>query len=296
MQKKPVNGVAVIALSSLFFGLMAVITRVVSAEVPAAQIAAIRFAVGAVGCVGIYAGQRRWPVLSNWKMLAARGVLGGLAVVTYFFAIQELGAAPATVLNYSSPIYAAVFAAWFLGERTTFARKAGLVVATAGAVVVTFSNTSAANPLVPSLGAIAGILSALAGGGAMTAIRRLRNDTDALTIFFAFCVVGFLVSLPLAAPGWVAMSPRATALCLVVGLLSIGGQLLFTYGMGFTTATMGSATTQLVPAVAWALALGWLGEPVTRWGVVGALLCVSGVLLGVVTWRVGRPTEPKTAP
>jgi hypothetical protein len=72
-------------------------------------------------------------------------------------------------------------------------------------------------------------------------------------------------------------------------LLSIAGQLLFTWGMGFTSATAGSATTQLVPAVAWTLALGWLGEPVTVLGVVGALLCVSGVLLGVVPWREVLP-------
>ena len=46
--KQRINGVAVIAVSSLFFGLMAVMTRLLSGEVPAAQVAAIRFAVGIV--------------------------------------------------------------------------------------------------------------------------------------------------------------------------------------------------------------------------------------------------------
>ena len=285
VSKRVVNGTAVIAVSSLFFGVMAVLTRTLAGQVPAAQIAAVRFAVGIAGCGLLFAWNRRMPSLVQWRLLGLRGLFGGVAVVTYFFAIERLGAAPATVLNYSSPIYAAAFAAWFLGETSTSLRRVGLLVATSGAVLVTFSSGSVANPLVPDIGAIAGVLSAISGGAAMTVIRRLRNDTDALTVFLAFCVVGLLVSVPLAAPGWVPMSGHALAICLAVGVLSIAGQLLFTCGMGFTSATSGSATTQLVPAVAWTLALGWLGEPVTVLGVVGAVLCVSGVLLGVVPWR-----------
>jgi drug/metabolite transporter (DMT)-like permease len=291
-----VNGIAVIAVSSLFFGVMAVFTRLLAGEIPAAQIAAFRFAVGIAGCGVIYAWKRQLPRLTQWRFLALRGLFGGVAVVTYFFAIERLGAARATVLNYSSPIYAAVFAAWFLGETSTTTRRLGLLIATSGAMLVTFSSGSVENPFVPDVGAIAGIVSAISGGAAMTAIRRLRNDTDALTVFFAFCVVGLLVSAPLAAPGWVPISAHALRILLAVGLLSIGGQLLFTYGMGFTSATSGSATTQLVPAVAWTLALGWLGEPVTLLGVVGAVLCVSGVLLGVVPWRELMPARRPTAP
>lgn len=283
--KPRVNGIAVIAVSSLFFGLMAVLTRLLAGEVPSTQVATIRFAVGAIGCVFLFGWKKRKPDFTQWRLLAVRGVSGGIAVVTYFFAIERLGAAAATVLNYSSPIYAAVFAAWLLKETSTPLRRLGLVVATSGAVFVAFSTGSAANPFVPDIGAVAGVISAIAGGASMTAIRRLRDDTDAITVFFAFCLVGFLVSLPLAAPGWVPLSGRASWICLAVGVLSIAGQLLFTWGMGFTSATAGSATTQLVPAVAWTLALGWLGEPVTTLGVIGAVLCVSGVLLGVVPWR-----------
>lgn len=240
--------------------------------------------------------QRRTPDLRQWRLLLLRGLFGGVAVVTYFFAIERLGAAPATVLNYSSPIYAAVFAAWFLGETTTRLKRLALLVATSGAALVAFSSGSSAHPLVPDVGAIAGVLSAVAGGAAMTVIRRLRDDTDALTIFLAFCVVGLVVSLPLAAPHWVPLDGRALGICLAVGVLSIAGQLIFTYGMGFTSATAGSATTQLVPAVAWVLALGWLGEPVTALGVTGAVLCVGGVLLGVVRWGDLRPRARSTGP
>ncbi len=279
------SGTAVIAVSSLFFGLMATLVRLLAGVVPSAQLTAIRFAVGLVGVALIFAARGRRPNLARWRLLLLRGLFGGVAVVTYFFAIERLGAASATVLNYSSPVYAALFAGWWLRETTAPLSRVGLVVATAGAALVALSSGSGASALVPDVGAVAGVLSAVAGGAAMTVIKRLRDDTDAETVFFAFCAVGLVVSLPLAAPGWVPMAGPAVALAVGIGLLSIAGQLLFTWGMGFTTATAGSATTQLVPAVAWALSLTWLGEPVTPLGALGSLLCVGGVLLGVVPWR-----------
>lgn len=275
------NGVAIIALSSLFFGVMAVTTRLLSGVVPAAQVVTVRFAVGAVACAAYFLLRGVRPQLKQWKLLLGRGIFGGLAVLTYFFAIERLGAAAATVLNYSSPIYAAFFAAWFLGEQSTWLKRTGLLAATVGSALVTLSSAPLTS-FVPDLGAIAGVASAVVGGAAMTSIRKLRNDTDAVTIFFAFCVVGAVISAPVAAPTWVPLDGRALWLCLAVGLLSIGGQLLFTWGMGYTTATMGSATTQLVPAVAWVLSVVWLSEPLTALGTLGALCCVTGVLLGVV--------------
>lgn len=289
------SGTAVIAVSSLFFGLMAVLVRVLAGAVPSTQLTAVRFAVGLAGVGLLFAARRQGPDLRRWRLLLLRGVFGGLAVVTYFFAIERLGAASATVLNYSAPVYAAGFAAWLLGERSGPLARVGLVVATVGAALVALSTGGGAHPLVPDVGAIAGVLSAVAGGAAMTVIRKLRDDTDALTVFFAFCVVGLAMSAPLAAPAWVPLEGRALGLALAIGALSIFGQLLFTWGMGFTTATAGSATTQLVPAVAWALSLLWLHEPVSPLGAVGSLVCVSGVLLGVVPWRAAFSAAARRA-
>lgn len=119
----------------------------------------------------------------------------------------------------------------------------------------------------------------------MTTIRKVRDDTDSLSVFFSSSLVGLLMSLPLTAGAWVPLTASVAPTLAVVGLLGLLGQLLFTWGMGHTTATLGSATTQLVPVLAWVLAIGWLKETVSAMGVVGAILCLGGVLVGVVPWR-----------
>ncbi|MGV3622053.1 MAG: DMT family transporter [Archangium sp.] len=279
------NGPFIIAVSSLFFGLMAVVARLVAGQVPSPQLATIRLTVGAVFCLVVFAIQRRTPPMRRWRALVMRGVFGGIAVVTYFYSIERLGAARGTVLNYTSPIYAALFANWFLHEKSSSAQRLGLVVATIGAALVTLSTAGATAWWVPDIGAVAGIVSAVTAGAAITVIRKLRDDTDALTVFAAFCVFGAFTTAPMAAMSWAPLTWTTFSICVAVGVLSIGGQLLFTWGMGFTSATTGSAVTQLVPLISWLLALVWLGERATPLGLVGALVCVGGVLLGVIPWR-----------
>ena len=95
-------------------------------------------------------------------------------------------------------------------------------------------------------------------------------------------------------PGWVPLEGALLPLALLMGLLSVGGQLLFTYGMGFTTATSGSATTQLVPVLAWFFGVTLLSEPVLPLSALGAVLCVGGVLLGALRPKVSA--QPVAAP
>ena len=287
----PHRGTSVIALASLFFALMAVATRTLAGKVPAAEVSALRFVVGLVGAAVLFVGRRRGPDLKRWPLLALRGFFGGGAVLTYFLSIETLGAGAATVLNYSSPVFASMFAFLFLKERPSRASRVGLVLATAGASLVAWSGAQSSTDA-RTLGIIAGFASPILGGAAMATIRKVRDDTDSLTVFLAFCLVGLLMSLPPALHSWVPVTRSSAPALLAVGVLGLLGQLFFTWGMGHTTTTAGSATTQLVPALAWVLAIGWLHEAVSVVAVVGALLCVAGVLVGVVPWRRGVPSMP----
>ncbi|MDX2011058.1 MAG: DMT family transporter [Myxococcaceae bacterium] len=283
------RGTWLIVVSSVFFAVMAVLARHLSATVPAAQLSFVRFAVGAVVMTGWFLARRQGPDVRRPVKLLLRGLFGTGAVLTYFIAIERLGSGPATVLNYCSPIWAAVFAGLVLGERPSGLARLGLLLATVGAVLVSLATGEFKEPLSPGLGGLAGLASGVFGGAAITVIRSLRHDTNAATVFFAFSVVGAAVSGPLAAPGWAPLEGGLLVGCLVMGALSVGGQLLFTFGMGFTSATAGSATTQLVPVLAWVLGLTVLHEPLVPLSALGALLCVSGVLLGAL-----RPMAAET--
>ncbi len=276
------SGVLVISLASVFFALLAIATRSLAGQVPSAQISLMRFVVGLIAVVLWFAGRRRLPNLANWRLLALRGLFGGSAVLSYFFAIERLGAASATVLNYSSPVMASVFAAAFLGERSSAAQRGGLVSASIGAALVATATGHTSTTGFPLAGVVAGLLSAVLGGAALAVMKKVRDDTDAMTVFFAFCAVGGLMSAPWAAYVWVPMSPALLGACAVVGLLGLVGQVLLTWGMGHTTATVGSATTQLVPAIAWTIAIGVLHEPIVPLAAVGAVLCVGGVIAGAI--------------
>lgn len=283
--RRPVQsrrGTFVIVLSSVFFATMAVLARHLSKQLPPFQLSFMRFAVGGALMLSWFVVRRRGPDLRRPVMLGLRGLFGSAAVLTYFVAIERLGSGPATVLNYCSPIYAALFASFFLQERPTGLMRVGLGVATIGAVLVSIATGEFATPTHPGIGGLAGLASGLLGGAAITVIRSLRSNTDAPTVFFAFSSVGLVVTTPLALPGWVPLEGALLPLALVMGLLSVGGQLLFTYGMGFSSASSGSAITQLVPVLAWVLGVVVLSEPIVPLSALGALLCVGGVAVGAL--------------
>jgi drug/metabolite transporter (DMT)-like permease len=271
---------------------MAVLARSLSLEVPPHQLSFLRFLVGTVVMATYFGATRQAPDLRHKSRLLLRGLFGTGAVLAYFTAISRLGAGPATVLNYCSPIAAAVFAAVFLKEQPTGMTRLGLLFATLGAALVSAATGEIRFGELPGFGILAGVASSIFGGAAITVIRSLRHDTNAQTVFSAFSVVGLLCTAPLASRSWVQLDARLWTLGIVMGLLSVCGQFLFTLGMGFTTATAGSATTQLVPVLSWVLSVSVLGEPVKALSLSGALLCVGGVLVGAVqNARVRTPSS-----
>lgn len=277
----PRRGNALIALSAVFFATMAVLVRTLAGRVPAAQVVVFRHLVGlsVIGAYFLFRG--RGPTLARPRLLLLRGVFGGAAVLSYFVAIERLGAAPATILNYASPIYATFWAALLLKERPSRMSLVGLVCATVGAILVA-SSTHPTASWTSLGGALAGIASGVFGGAAITAVKAARSNADAPTVFGAFSLVGLLMGLLPAVSTWTTVDAPTLLVLLLVGFLALVGQLLFTQGLAYTTATSGSATTQLVPVLSWALAVLFLKEPIQPLAAGGALFSVGGVLLGIV--------------
>lgn len=273
-----------LAFGALLFGSMAVATRAVSHELGPAQIGFVRFVLNLAGIVA-------WALLQprRWKatrpgLLFWRGALGGTAVLLYFTAIANLGAGLGTLLNYTFPLWATLFAALFLGERIGPRLAVGMVLATCGLVVVVgpheigLALSGLGDPMVRK-GLAAGVVSSVLAGAATTVVRKVRQTDSALAVFGAFCLVGAVVCLPGAVADWRPVSSHAAMLLAVAAGFSFAAQLLFTYALRYVQVGAGALTTQLTVVASYVLASLFLDEAL-GWGVLlGGAMTMLGVLV-----------------
>ena len=130
---------------------------------------------------------------NKWGLFL-RGAYGGAAVLLYFLAIAHLPVGIATLLNYSAPVFTAIYAAAFLGEAIT--------ATTLGALALTtrrrrcWSSWERRQPARSGFGRwqLVGVLSAMLSGAAVATIREVRKTDGSWEIFAAFCAAGAAIA------------------------------------------------------------------------------------------------------
>jgi drug/metabolite transporter (DMT)-like permease len=288
LRKSPAT--AALISAALVFAAMALATKVAAARLPGPEIAFVRFLIGLGACA---VARTRVPMHARNKVgLLMRGAFGGAAVLCFFLGIEHLPVGIATLLNYTAPVFTAVYAALFLGEPITRATLGALVLTTVGVVMV-MVGTAPAGSFVLGPWQLVGVLSAMLSGAAVATIREVRKTDGSWEIFAAFCAAGAAITVIPAVRGWVAPLPREWLVLTVVGLTSVVGQLLMTYALRYVRAAVGGIIAQLTPVTS--LALGWavLGDRIGRLAVAGAVFTLAGVTVGgyLAAGRVADPVE-----
>ena len=204
---------------------MALFARMLSGQLSVGQVVCARFVTGLVFLAVYYPALRRKPRFGHFGLWSLRGIFGGASVYLYFVCIDWLAVGPAVLLNACWPIYGSIFGFFFLGERVSGHLLGGLAAATLGAGLVIWG-TSLETPAISfGVGAWAGMASAVFSGAAVVALRALRNDTDAATVFLSFCSFGLLFGLPFALADWRPITPHTAWLLLGVGVASTAAQM-----------------------------------------------------------------------
>ncbi len=281
------RGLSLLVFSSLTFGVMAYTAKQATRRLDGAQVAFVRFAVGVV-VVALQAAVRKTSLrpVRRWPLFL-RGLFGGIAVLLYFLSIAALPSGTATLLNYTAPVFTAIFAGAFLHERLPRGSYAAMAIAGVGVVLVVRGQGTV-------LGGAYGwqaiaLASAVASGAAVTSIRAARRTDNAWVVFAAFCILGLVCTAPLAIARWRAPDLSEWWLLVVVGLLSVIAQVAMTHALGAVEAATGGIIAQIT--VITALSLGFFldDEPLTKLSFVGAALTTLGVSLAA---RVSAKTIP----
>jgi drug/metabolite transporter (DMT)-like permease len=176
----------------LMWSLLAVMT-VATGKIPAFQLAAMTFAIGAVTCALTWIGRadafralRQPPVA--W-IVGVGGLFGYHAL--YFLALRFAPPAEAGLLNYLWPLLIVLFSSLLPGERLALHHIIGAMLGLAGTVLLFAGNTSGFSAhQVPGL--VAAFVAAFVWATYSVLLRRLKSvPTDAVA---GFCAVTALLA------------------------------------------------------------------------------------------------------
>jgi len=264
--------------SSTLFGLMAFIAKLASARIPGSEVALIRFIVGLVPVLLVPGIRKRSFQWTRLDLLVLRGLFGGTAVLFYFLAIAHIPVGIATLLNYLSPVFAGIYAAAFAGEPLRARIVIPLFVTLVGVWLVV--GAGAHGPAFMGFGKweLVGLLSAVCSGAAVTAIRVARRTENSWAIFSSFTIFGVLVTAPFAYRAWVRPTSYEWLLLVLVGVVSIGAQMLMTHAYRWVQTLIAGVISQTGVVVAMLLGTLFLAEHLTPRAMIGTIVTLVGVV------------------
>jgi drug/metabolite transporter (DMT)-like permease len=223
------------------------------------------------------------PWGNNRRLLVARGFIGFIGLAAFYYALVHMPLAEATVIQYTNPIFVALFAVWFLGERMGRREIALVAISLVGVLLIahpSFIFGGKATGLDPLVVAI-GLVGAIGSGAAYVMVRRLSVTEHVMVIVFYFSLASTIGSLPLAIPGAIWPTPMEWLLLLGIGITTQAAQVFLTTGLKYERAGKATAVayTQIVFAALWGVL--FFGELPHWYTIAGAaLIVVSTLALG----------------
>jgi drug/metabolite transporter (DMT)-like permease len=267
--------------SAALFGGMAFAAKLASARLSGSQVAMIRFATGLLPALLIPRFRTSAFTFRRWDLLFYRGFFGGSAVLCYFIAIEKISVGLATLLNYTYPLFGGIFSIFFLRERISPKVIIPIPIALAGVYLVVRANARPGDVFGFGVWEVLGLCSGMLSGAAVTAMRAARQGENSWAVYSSFCLLGTLLTMPLAVMTWKNPNALEWVALAATSLFAIGAQLLLTFSLRWVDAMTVGVISQLAVLVSMALGATFLGETINRTAALGAALTIGGVL-GVV--------------
>lgn len=134
---RTLQGILWMILTSFLFVGVTGIVRHLGSDMPAIEAAFIRYLFGTLMILPMVI--RHWsgiPRGSVAKLYSVRGLVHGIGVMLWFYAMARIPIAEVTAIGYVSPIFVTIGAAMFLGEKLHFRRIGGVIVGFIGALII----------------------------------------------------------------------------------------------------------------------------------------------------------------
>ncbi len=236
----PLRGIVLKVCSVTVFVLMQTCIKLAGAGIPPGQISFHRsaFAILPIALYLAWRGELRAAMQTDNPFgHVKRGLLGVCAMGAGFYGLVHLPLPDAIAIGYAMPLIAVVFAAIFLKETVRLYRWTAVLIGLVGVLIISlpkltlFGDEGLGSEA--AIGAVAVLVSATLGAGAMLQVRQLVGEEKTSTIVLFFSVIAALLSALTWFFGWADLSWRALCLLGLAGFFGGLGQILLTESYRF---------------------------------------------------------------
>lgn len=264
-------------VAALGFAIMGALVKIGAQKFSSAELVFYRSLFGFV-TIWLYVVMAKQPLAT--PVIAtqmSRALVGFISLVLFFYAIAHLPLATAITLNYTSPLFLAVFTPFFLQEKSKKVLLFGVVIGFIGITLLLKPTFSQENWLAGCLGLGSGIGAALA----YVHVKQLAkaNEPDWRTVFYFTLVSAVCAGLWMLFEHFTALNWQDIPVLLGLGVSATLAQLAMTraYRTGNTliVANLAYATVllaSLIGATFWHEHLDW-----DAWLAIG-LIITSGIM------------------
>ncbi len=212
------------------------------------------------------------------SLFGLRGVIHGVAVMLWFYAMTRIPLAEVTAMNYMTPVYVTLGAALFLGEKLAFRRLAAILVALIGVLIILrpgFREVSS--------GHLAMLGTALTLGGSYLLAKLLVRDIPPSVVVAHLSIWVTLALIPFAIAVWSPPTLRDIGVLFLVASFATAGHYFMTLALQAAPVAVTQPVTFL--QLIWATFVGALvfHESVDIWVVAGGTLILTAV--SFISWR-----------
>jgi len=272
-------------------------------ELPPATIVLVRVALGAAMLLALLRlfGSALPKRPADWQAYAIMGLLNNVIPFSLSAAGQMyITSGMASVLNATTPLFTVLVLAGFGDERLIARRIFGVTIGLIGVIILRQPGAASSDQAIGILLCLGAALSygfsGLWGRRKLTGVAPITSATAQLVCSSAMmAVIAGVVDRP-----WRLLMPGLATWLSLIGLAALATALA--YIVFFRILTRSGATnvmlvTLLIPVTA--ILLGWLvlGEPLTAWEILGALVIGSALLVidgRIFTWLRRRPAAKET--
>ncbi len=275
----PVMGVIWMVITGINFVIVTALVKSLGQRIPAAEMAFLRYALGAVFLIPMIR-----PIISahltrrQLALFGTRGAVHTLGVVMWFYAMTRIPIAEVTAMNYLSPVYVTIGAAFLLGEKLATRRILAVVVALIGALIILRPGFREVNS-----GHLAMLFTAVMFAAGYLIAKIMSGEVSPTVVVGMLSITVTIGLAPLAVMVWV--TPTFMELVVLFGVACFATLGHYTMTMAFAAAPVTVTQPVSFLQLVWAVLLGWVmfDEGLDVWVVTGGLIIICAI--SFITWR-----------